>query len=104
MSGDGFRDASAKLCDLGLSAHLAAAKGARRARLAQCCGSMGFFAPEMLDESGYDGPRADAWSLGCLALECAGGSELFTREWFSAYRDFFRARPRDVRRADEADL
>ena len=32
-------------------------------------GSLGFFAPEMLHPEGYDGPPADVWSAGVLALE-----------------------------------
>ncbi|KAK7231802.1 protein serine/threonine kinase [Aureococcus anophagefferens] len=62
----------------------------------QCCGSMGFFAPDMLDPAGYDGARADVWSLGCLGLEVAAGSGAFARFWFPLYKAFF------ARGADDA--
>ncbi|KAH8076666.1 serine/threonine kinase [Aureococcus anophagefferens] len=52
----------------------------------QCCGSMGFFAPDMLDPAGA---RADVWSLGCLGLEVAAGSGAFARFWFPLYKAFF---------------
>ncbi|KAH8061390.1 serine/threonine kinase [Aureococcus anophagefferens] len=55
-----------------------------------CCGSMGFFAPDMLDPAGYDGCAADAWSLGCLALELAAARAL--RAWFREYKAFFARR------------
>ncbi|KAK7232029.1 hypothetical protein SO694_00031035 [Aureococcus anophagefferens] len=45
--------------------------------LFRCCGSMGFFAPDMLDVRGYDATRTDVWSLGCLGLELALGSRVF---------------------------
>jgi len=112
VPGGGFRDVRVKLCDLGLSTRVRAAPSpacvtatlaaggraapprgrAARAPLFQCCGSMGFFAPDMLDPAGYDGWAADAWSLGCLALELAAGARLFARVWFREYKSFFARR------------
>mmetsp|Transcript_26674 Transcript_26674/g.89764 ORF Transcript_26674/g.89764 Transcript_26674/m.89764 type:complete len:774 (+) Transcript_26674:79-2400(+) len=65
------------------------AEAPRAARMFQCCGSMGFFAPEMLAPEGYDGSPADMWSLGCLALEATIGSPAFATFWFSVYKDYF---------------
>ncbi|KAH8068466.1 serine/threonine kinase [Aureococcus anophagefferens] len=67
--------------------------------LFRCCGSMGFFAPDMLDVRGYDATRTDVWSLGCLGLELALGSRVFADFWFVAYKTFFAA-PRGA--GDEA--
>ncbi|KAH8051391.1 serine/threonine kinase [Aureococcus anophagefferens] len=84
--GGGFWDVRVKLCDLGLSTRVRAAPSP-----ACCCGSLGFFAPDMLDPAGYDGRAADAWSLGCLALELAAGRRLL-RVWFREYKAFFALR------------
>ena len=144
VPGGGFHEVQVKICDMGLSTRLEAARprptetgdpasrasfgglapspacvtatlglggraeprrpgGAARephAKLFQCCGSMGFFAPDMLDAAGYDGAAADAWSLGCLALELALGAALFATFWFAAYKQFFGGARRD--RATEA--
>ncbi|EGB05668.1 hypothetical protein AURANDRAFT_30322, partial [Aureococcus anophagefferens] len=78
VRGEAFRDVRVKVCDLGLSAPLRRRKdlglsaplrrrkdaGEAAASPDCCCGSMGFFAPDMLDPAGYDGARADVWSLG----------------------------------------
>ncbi|KAH8095631.1 serine/threonine kinase [Aureococcus anophagefferens] len=112
-----------KLCDLGLAAKLPDAPrfafdggppGAspdsvfaslgqyaqpNHGPLFRCCGSMGFFAPDMLDVRGYDATRTDVWSLGCLGLELALGSRVFADFWFVAYKTFFAA-PRGA--GDEA--
>ena len=45
------------------------ASGARLFFPQRVTGSLGFFAPEMLHPEGYDGPPADVWSAGVLALE-----------------------------------
>ena len=117
VRGETFRDVRVKVCDLGLSAPLRRRKAAGDAAASpdcvtralegapppspyepmfQCCGSMGFFAPDMLDPAGYDGARADVWSLGCLGLEVAAGSGAFARFWFPLYKAFF------ARGADDA--
>ncbi|KAH8045713.1 serine/threonine kinase [Aureococcus anophagefferens] len=117
VRGEAFRDVRVKVCDLGLSAPLRRRKAAGEAAASpdcvtraleceqppspyepmfQCCGSMGFFAPDMLDPAGYDGARADVWSLGCLGLEVAAGSGAFARFWFPLYKAFF------ARGADDA--
>ncbi|KAH8054199.1 serine/threonine kinase [Aureococcus anophagefferens] len=109
-----------KLCDLGLAAKLPDAPrfafdggppGAspdsvfaslgqyaqpNHGPLFRCCGSMGFFAPDMLDVRGYDATRTDVWSLGCLGLELALGSRVFADFWFrGAGRAALRAECRD---------
>ena len=37
--------------------------------LCDFCGSPGFFAPEIVCNSTYDGKCADVWSIGCVLLE-----------------------------------
>ncbi|KAK7241342.1 protein serine/threonine kinase [Aureococcus anophagefferens] len=79
VPGGGFRDVRVKLCDLGL-----AARGAR-APLFQCCGSMGFFAPDMLDPAGYDGaPRTPGASA--ASRSSSRRRALFARVWFREYK------------------
>lgn len=90
-------DIVVKVCDLGLCAKLdvvGASTGTDRRYkpLFKCCGSMGFFAPDMLDAAGYNGAAADAWSLGCLGLEVVAGPDQFETVWFDKYRHFFRLR------------
>ncbi|KAH8052408.1 serine/threonine kinase [Aureococcus anophagefferens] len=92
---DGVRAAPSPACvtaTLGANGREGPRACATRLVLFQCCGSMGFFAPDMLDPAGYDGRAADAWSLGCLALELAAGTRLFARVWFREYEAFFAQR------------
>ncbi|ETO84663.1 CAMK/CAMKL/SNRK protein kinase [Phytophthora nicotianae P1976] len=49
------------------------------------CGSPGFFAPELLLHDGYDGCKADVWSIGCILLELVLGNTLFSSIWMSMY-------------------
>ena len=35
---------------------------------------------------GYDPTKADAWSLGAVALEMLAGNEFFDGKWLAAYR------------------
>ena len=65
-----FDGADVKLCDFGLTTPCRRdASGARLPFPQRVTGSLGFFAPEMLHPEGYDGPPADVWSAGVLALE-----------------------------------
>ena len=65
-------------------------------------GSLGFFAPEMLHPEGYDGPPADVWSAGVLALEVLIGTPDFDALWFVAYKtEYDRGTLMRDRRADE---
>ncbi|KAJ8600917.1 hypothetical protein CTAYLR_005069 [Chrysophaeum taylorii] len=75
-----------KLCDLGLCAKLDGNP------LRKCCGSMGFFAPDMLDPRGYSGAAVDVWSLGCLGIEVVAGNDFFETFWFDKYTTFFKRR------------
>ncbi|KAG6958215.1 hypothetical protein JG688_00010602 [Phytophthora aleatoria] len=45
----------------------------------------GFFAPELLLHDGYDGCKADVWSIGCILLELVLGNTLFSSIWMSMY-------------------
>jgi len=70
-----------KLCDFGLCSSFV-----RGQFLKDFCGSPGFFAPEMITQSmGYDGPKADLWSVGCILLELSVGHDIFCEEWMAAY-------------------
>ncbi len=65
-----FDGTDVKLCDFGLTTPCRRdASGARLFFPQRVTGSLGFFAPEMLHPEGYDGPPADVWSAGVLALE-----------------------------------
>ena len=65
-------------------------------------GSLGFFAPEMLHPEGYDGPPADVWSAGVLALEVLIGTPDFDALWFVAYNtEYKRGTLMQDRRADD---
>lgn len=113
--GDRFSDVVVKLCDLGLCAKLEQRDddededGVRSARgstgtaygdddvinrkykpLFKCCGSMGFFAPDMLSARGYNAAAADVWSLGCLIIEVIAGTAFFECFWFQKYTVFFK--------------
>ena len=63
-----FDGSEVKLCDFGLTAKWQRDPVTNeRLRFPQCVsGTMGFFAPEMLATTGYDGPSADVWSLGVV--------------------------------------
>ena len=63
-----FDGSEVKLCDFGLTATWQRDPVTNeRLRFPQCVsGTMGFFAPEMLATTGYDGPAADVWSLGVV--------------------------------------
>lgn len=71
--------------------------------LFKCCGSMGFFAPDMLQSSGYSGTAADVWSLGCLGLEVVAGSTFFESFWFEKYTVFFKQRGRQATHEEFVD-
>lgn len=67
-------------------------KNCRYKPLFKCCGSMGFFAPDMLNPAGYSGAAVDVWSLGCLGLEVVMGTAYFESFWFERYTIFFKQR------------
>ncbi|KAI9984880.1 hypothetical protein PInf_006415 [Phytophthora infestans] len=67
-----------KLIDFGLCTKATTA-------LHDFCGSPGFFAPELLLHDGYDGYKADVWSIGCILLELVLGNTLFSSIWMSMY-------------------
>ena len=48
------------------------------------CGSPGFFAPDLLLESGYT-EKIDIWSSGCTLLEAIIGSNEFNKKWLPNY-------------------
>ena len=53
-------------------------------KLRDFCGSPGFFAPELLENKGYNN-RVDWWSFGCVVLEFIIKNVDFTRNWMSLY-------------------
>jgi len=77
-----------KICDLGL-AHTYArgpeGKGWAERELTQFCGSRSYCAPEVMARLGYNGYRADAWSLGVCLFGLVAGffpvDEASSRDW-----------------------
>ncbi|XP_048210475.1 sperm motility kinase-like [Perognathus longimembris pacificus] len=61
-------DGNAKLCDFGLGARVRAGQ-----KLLAAGGTLPFCAPELLRPGGYDGPKADVWSLGVLLYAAVVG-------------------------------
>jgi serine/threonine protein kinase len=57
-------DGSVKLSDFGLGAVTEAAETGPAAMLTTTCGTPNYIAPEVLAKRGYDGAKADVWSLG----------------------------------------
>ncbi len=98
-----FDGTDVKLCDFGLTRPCR--RDASDARLffpQRVTGSLGFFAPEMLHPEGYDGPPADVWSAGVLALEVLIGTPDFDALWFVAYNtEYKRGTLMQDRRADD---
>ena len=98
-----FDGTDVKLCDFGLTRPCRRdASGARLFFPQRVTGSLGFFAPEMLHPEGYDGPPADIWSAGVLALEVLIGTSDFDALWFVAYNtEYKRGTLMQDRRADD---
>ena len=98
-----FDGTDVKLCDFGLTRPCRRdASGARLFFPQRVTGSLGFFAPEMLHPEGYDGPPADVWSAGVLALEVLIGTPDFDALWFVAYNtEYKRGTLMQDRRADD---
>lgn len=53
--------------------------------LSDFAGSPGFFAPELLLASKYDGRLIDVWSLGCVMIELLFGHDVFNDVWMVPY-------------------
>ena len=98
-----FDGTDVKLCDFGLTTPCRRdASGARLFFPQRVTGRLGFFAPEMLHPEGYDGPPADVWSAGVLALEVLVGTPDFDALWFVAYNtEYKRGTLMQDRRADD---
>ncbi|EGB03899.1 hypothetical protein AURANDRAFT_13865, partial [Aureococcus anophagefferens] len=69
-----------KLCDFGLCASVHDG-----AMLNDFVGSPGFFAPELMIRRQYDGPLADAWSMGAVMVEMLLGHRAFDSLWCPPY-------------------
>ncbi len=67
----------AYLSDFGLTRH--AEYSARMTRSGQLIGSVGYVAPEQIENGPVD-RRADVYSLGCVAFECLAGSQPYPRD------------------------
>jgi len=70
-----------KLVDFGLCTHAVDDE----CTLSDFCGTAGFFAPEMISNTSYNGFLADSWSVGCILLELCMGHEAFVDIWMAAY-------------------
>lgn len=66
------------LCDFGLCSH-------STEPIRGVSGSLGFFAPEMITKTTYEGAKADVWSIGVVSLECLLGHDKFHHLWLKSY-------------------
>lgn len=73
-----------RICDFGESTIAHSTNGRE---LSDLCGSPGFFAPEMIlnGDTGYNGFKADVWSVGCIMLELTRGHDEFCQLWMTTY-------------------
>jgi serine/threonine protein kinase len=72
-----------RLCDFGLVNMAKTPEKSKEVyRQGYACGTPGFFAPEMILKSEFEGRLADMWSLGCIILELTLG---FTQQWIDSY-------------------
>jgi serine/threonine protein kinase len=80
---DNLRHTNVRLCDFGL-VNMARKPDQSKAivRSGYACGTPGFYAPEMVLNTQFEGREADMWSLGCILLEITLG---FTKEWIECY-------------------
>jgi serine/threonine protein kinase len=80
---DKIHHTNVRLCDFGL-VNMARKPDQSKAvvRSGYACGTPGFYAPEMVLKSKFEGREADMWSLGCILLEITLG---FTKEWIECY-------------------
>ncbi|KAH8066940.1 serine/threonine kinase [Aureococcus anophagefferens] len=69
-----------KICDFGLCADIEVSS-----KLTDFVGSPGFFAPELMMRQRYDGPLADAWSMGAVMVEMFLGHRVFETIWCPPY-------------------
>ncbi|KAH8065119.1 serine/threonine kinase [Aureococcus anophagefferens] len=69
-----------KICDFGLCADIEVSS-----KLTDFVGSPGFFAPELMMRQWYDGPLADAWSMGAVMVEMFLGHRVFETIWCPPY-------------------
>lgn len=90
-----------RLCDFGL-VNMARKPDQSMAviRRGYACGTPGFYAPEMVLKSKFEGREADMWSLGCILLEITLG---FTKDWIEFYEEVESDRDR-FRRGIESSL
>jgi SNF-related kinase len=74
------QDQRIKLVDFGLCSRVKPGQ-----KLGDFCGSPGFFAPEMILASAYNGFAVDVWSLGCILLEVSACSSIAMTTWLIAF-------------------
>jgi serine/threonine protein kinase len=66
-----------KISDFGLSA-LTDDGGGQKKTLMTTCGTPNYVAPEVIEEQGYDGFKADIWSSGVILFVMLAGCLFFS--------------------------
>lgn len=68
-----------KICDFGFS--IDSENVDRSGMVGDFCGTPGFFAPELINNSTFNACKTDLWSIGCILLELFIGEHLFLEYW-----------------------
>lgn len=79
-----------KISDFGLSA-MSDDGGGKKKMLMTTCGTPNYVAPEVIEEQGYDGMKADIWSLGVILYVMLAGYLPFEHDTMQGLFDIIRS-------------
>lgn len=80
-----------KISDFGLSAISEEGGGGKKKMLMTTCGTPNYVAPEVIEEQGYDGMKADIWSLGVILYVMLAGYLPFEHDTMQGLFDIIRS-------------
>jgi len=83
-------DETLKISDFGLSATMDEG-GGKKKTLMTTCGTPNYVAPEVIEEQGYDGMKADIWSLGVILYVMLAGYLPFEHDTMQGLFDIIRS-------------